>query len=135
MRKRFKFNRGLTLIELLIVISFLSLIFGLLTPIFIKFYQNYKENFMLDELVNYLNQVRRDSFYYNRDQILYEKNNKLYINNKHYKKSELSFIIEEPIYFYKHGTTSGGVIYVIINNNKYKITVKYPFGEISYEKI
>ena len=128
-------KRGFTLIEVLITLSILLLIFSVSLPISFSMFKYYKESQEVDKLVIFLSSLRRDAFLYNKEHIIAEKDGFLTIDGKLKEIEGLKFSVENPIIFYKNGTSSGGIIIVYTSNFKFKIEISSPFGEIKYEKI
>lgn len=127
-------SKGFTLIELLIVLAILTFLFSLIFPFSHSLYTYYTEVREIEKLVLTLGNLRRDSFLYNRENTIFEKNGTLYINDISMSFNKFKFKIKKPISFLKNGTSTGGIIYIFTEKNTYKININTPFGEIWYEK-
>lgn len=128
-------NKGFTLIELLLVIAILSLIVSVIIPVSYDLYISYIETHEIEKFVVILSGIRRESFLYNRENVIHEKNGIIYVNDRAIRDFNFKFQIDSPVIFYKNGTSSGGIIKIIANKNSYKIQVSSPLGEIHYEKM
>lgn len=127
-------SKGFTFIELLIVLAILTFLFSLIFPFSHSLYTYYTELREIEKLVLTLGNLRRDSFLYNRENTIFEKNGTLYINDISMSFNKFKFKIKKPISFLKNGTSTGGIIYIFTEKNTYKININTPFGEIWYEK-
>lgn len=127
-------NKGFTLIEVLIALVILSLIFAVVLPVSYSLYTYYKESHEIEKIVVLLSNARRESFLYNKENVIHEKNGVLYINGKAIEEFGFRFRIDTPVVFFKNGTSSGGEINIFTEKNIYKIEINSPFGEIRYEK-
>ncbi|MEN2985835.1 MAG: type II secretion system protein [Thermodesulfovibrionaceae bacterium] len=126
-------KKGFTLIEILIVLAILSLVFSVVVPFSYSLYTYYTETHEIEKVALTLSSLRREAFLYNRENIVYEKNGILYLNDNPLSMN-FKFKMDKPIIFFKNGTSSGGIISVFTGKNLYKIEVNSPFGEIHYEK-
>lgn len=128
-------KKGFALIELLLVIAILSLIVSVIIPVSYDLYISYIETHEIEKFVIFLSRIKRESFLYNRENVIHEKNGIIYVNDKSIRDFNFKFQIDSPLVFYKNGTSSGGTIKIITNKNAYKIQVSSPLGEIHYEKM
>lgn len=128
-------KKGFALIELLLVIAILSLIVSVIIPVSYDLYTFYIETHEIEKFVIFLSGIKRESFLYNRENVIHEKNGIIYVNDKSIRDFNFKFQIDSPIIFFKNGTSSGGIIKIITNKNAYKIQVSSPLGEIHYEKM
>jgi len=126
-------QRGFTLIELLIVVSIIGIMMTVSLPISINMYYRYKASLKAQEVMVAISDLRRESFLYSENKILSSDKNVLMVNGVIRIFPEASIRIDSPIQFYRNGTTSGGVINLIVSEYAYSIQIKAPFGDLSLE--
>ncbi|MGC9188126.1 MAG: prepilin-type N-terminal cleavage/methylation domain-containing protein [Sulfurihydrogenibium sp.] len=126
------FRKGFTLIELLVVIVILSLLLSVILPVSVNTLKKYQTQEMATEVLEYINQLKGESFYKKEKKVLSSNNGKLLVNGMEINKfPDVFFQIDEPITFYENGSCSGGVIKIFIGSYNYEISIKQVECEIS----
>ena len=126
-------QQGFTLIELLIVVSIIGIMMTVSLPISINMYYRYKASLQAQEVMVAISDLRRESFLYSENKVLSSDKNVLTVNGVAKNFAATSIRIDVPIQFYKNGTTSGGVINLIVSEYAYSIEIKAPFGDLALE--
>lgn len=122
-------SKGFTLIELLLAISLLSLLILLIFPFSLSLYNFYIKNLEIERVITILNHLKRRAYLYNQEYIIWQRDNKLYVNDQQIEIKRFSFYLKKPIRIYPKGTSSGGEIFLIFNEKSYTIEIT-PLGEI-----
>jgi len=130
-----KINRkGFTLIEILIVVSIIGLMLSVSLPISYDMYKSYKASLKAEEVMVFLSGLRRESFLYSEAKVLSSKDGVISVNGKEEIFKDTVIRIDQPIEFYKNGTTSGGTLKIFVGNQAYSLNVQAPFGNIILER-
>lgn len=128
-------TKGITLVEVILVTATLLFLLSVVIPFSYSSYLYYKNSREVEKFVIFLSSLRREAFLHSKEFVIYKQGDKLYINETNINNFHLSLKIEKPIYFYKNGTSSGGIIFVYFERYTFKIVISYPFGEIYYERV
>jgi prepilin-type N-terminal cleavage/methylation domain-containing protein len=122
---------GFTLIELLVVVSLIGLLISVSVPVSYNMYLSYQASLKAEEVFVYVSQVRRESFLYGDEVVLSSQEGLIRSNDGEPAKFPDVFVqIDEPIKFYKNGTTSGGIVKIRTAATAYRLTITAPFGEL-----
>ena len=122
---------GFTLIELLVVVSLIGLLMSVTVPVSYNMYRSYQASLKAEEVFVYVATVRRESFLYGDEVVLSSQEGLIRSNDgEPVKFSDVFVQIDEPIKFYKNGTTSGGAVKIRVGAAAYRLTVAPPFGEL-----
>lgn len=128
-------NKGFTLIELLVVLAIVSMMASLTVSVTYSMYQAYQSAIEAEKIVATISTIRLESFLYSEEKRLESNDGKLLINKEPVKGYEnIFFQIEQPIKYFKTGTTSGGSIKMTVNNYKFSLNIKSPFGDLTLNK-
>jgi prepilin-type N-terminal cleavage/methylation domain-containing protein len=127
-------KKGFTLIEILIVVSILGLMLSVSLPISYDMYKSYKASLKAEEVMVFLSGLRRESFLYSEAKVLSSKDGVISVNGKEEIFKDTVIRIDQPIEFYKNGTTSGGTLKIFVGNQAYSLNVQAPFGNIILER-
>ncbi|MBF0557307.1 MAG: prepilin-type N-terminal cleavage/methylation domain-containing protein [Nitrospirae bacterium] len=123
--------QGFTLIELLIVITIIGMMFSVSVPISYSMYQRYQASLRAEKVLTLVSSMRMEAFLYSRDKLIEAKDGRMLVDGADSGGLKDVFIqIDQPIRFYKTGTTSGGEIKVYSENNTFLIEIQAPFGVI-----
>jgi prepilin-type N-terminal cleavage/methylation domain-containing protein len=128
-----KNQQGFTLIELLIVVSIIGLMMTVTLPISFDMYARYKASLTAQEVMVAISDLRLESFLYSENKVLSSSRNKMTINGETKIFTDASIQIDSPIKFYKNGTTSGGIINLIVGEYVFKLSVKAPLGDLNLD--
>ncbi len=125
-------QNGFTLIELLIVITIIGMMFSVSLPVSWSMYQRYQSSLKAEKILTLVSTLRMDAFLYGRERLIQSHDGKLVVDGADVDDFNDIFIqINEPITFYKAGTTSGGEIKVYAGDNTFVIEVQAPLGGIT----
>ena len=128
-----KDQKGFSLIELLIVVSIIGLMMTVTLPISFNMYARYKASLKAQEVMVAVADLRRESFLYSENKVISSASDKMTINGETKIFTDTRIRIDLPIQFYKNGTTSGGIINLIIGGYAFKLNVKAPLGDLSLD--
>jgi prepilin-type N-terminal cleavage/methylation domain-containing protein len=128
-------KKGFTLIEILIVVSILGLMFSVSLPISYGMYMSYKASLKAEEVMVFISGLKRESFLYSEAKALSTKDGVMTVNGKEKTFEDASIQIDQPIDFYRNGTTSGGTVKIYVGNQAYSLNVQAPFGNLILERI
>lgn len=123
-------QKGFTLIELLIVISIIGIMLTVSLPVSFAMYSRYKASLRAQEIMIYISDLRRDSFLYSEQKILTSANGAIVINENSRLFEGARISTDAPIVFFKNGTTSGGVIRLLIGDYAFIVQIKAPLGDL-----
>jgi prepilin-type N-terminal cleavage/methylation domain-containing protein len=129
-----RFSRGFTLIEILLVISIIGLMFSVTLPISYDMYRSYKASLRAEEVMVFISSLKRESFLYNEMNVLSSKEGVMRVNGEEKLIPETFIQVDFPIEFYKNGTTSGGILTLMINEQVYVLQVQAPLGKLFLER-
>jgi prepilin-type N-terminal cleavage/methylation domain-containing protein len=124
-------QKGFTLIELLIVISIIGIMLSVSLPVSFAMYSRYKASLRAQEIMIYISDLRRDSFLYSEQKILTSANDAIVISGNSRAFEGARIQIDAPIVFFKNGTTSGGVIRLLIGDYVFIVQIKAPLGDLT----
>jgi len=127
-------NKGFTLIEILIVLSIIGLMFSVALPISYSMYGSYKASLKAEEVMVFISSLKRESFLYSEAKVLSSKDGVMIVNGKEKTFDDTSIQIDQPIEFYRNGTTSGGTLKIHVGNQAYTLNVQAPLGGIILER-
>ncbi|MCX8069433.1 MAG: type II secretion system GspH family protein [Thermodesulfovibrionales bacterium] len=128
-------NRGFTLVELLVVLAIVSIMASVTVSVSYNMYQAYQSAVEAERVVALVSTTRLESFLYNKFNIISSKEGKLTVNSEPVKGYEnIFFQVEQPIKYFQTGTTSGGIIKMTVNNYKFALYIKSPFGDLTLSK-
>jgi prepilin-type N-terminal cleavage/methylation domain-containing protein len=127
-------RKGFTLIEILIVVSIIGLMLSVSLPISYSMYQGYKASLKAEEVMIFISSLKRESFLYSEAKVLSSKDGVMIVNGKEKTFDDTSIQIDQPIEFYKNGTTSGGALKIFVGNQAYSLNIQAPFGNIILER-
>ena len=126
--------KGFTLIEILIVMSILSLLFTVGLPISYRLYQSYQASLKAEEVMVFMATLKRDSFLYSEAKVVLARDGILFVNGIEKVLQDTLIQIDQPIEFYKNGTTSGGIIKIVVGDQAYSLNLQAPFGTLILER-
>ena len=128
---RIQKQSGFTLIELLVVVSLIGLLISVSVPVSYNMYLSYQASLKAEEVFVYVSKVRRESFLYGDEVVLSSQEGLIQSDDGQSAKFPDVFVqIDEPIKFYKNGTTSGGIVKIRTAAAAYRLTITAPFGEL-----
>ncbi|HIJ59508.1 MAG TPA: type II secretion system protein [Nitrospirae bacterium] len=128
-------NEGFTLVELLVVLTIVSIMASVTVSVSYSMYQGYQAAVEAEKIVAVISSIRLESFLYNQEKELLTKEGSLMINNEAVKGfNNIFFSIEQPIKYFKTGTTSGGTIKMKFKNYKFALNIKSPFGDMTLNR-
>jgi general secretion pathway protein H len=129
-----KNKKGFTLIEILIVLSIIGLMFSVALPISYSMYGSYKASLKAEEVMVFISSLKRESFLYSEAKVLSSKDGVMIVNGKEKTFDDTSIQIDQPIEFYRNGTTSGGTLKIYVGDQAYTLNVQTPLGGIILER-
>jgi general secretion pathway protein H len=130
-----KMNReGFTLIEILLVVSLIGLMLSVSLPVSYNMYNSYKASLKAEEVMIFISSLERESFLYSEAKLLSSKDGVMTVDNKEKVFPDTFIQIDQPIEFYKNGTTSGGTLNIKVGGQAYTLEVHTPFGGITFER-
>ena len=103
-------------------------------PISYDMYTSYKASLKAEEVMIFISQLKRESFLYSEAKVLSSKDGVMVVNNQEKAFDRTLIQIEQPIEFYKNGTTSGGLLKIEVGGQSYHLNVQAPFGGIFLER-
>lgn len=127
-------KKGFTLIELLITLSLITIILSVVLPVSYSTYKSYKESLEAEKVLIFFSSLKRDSFLYNRGKFIETIDGRLVIDGEEKDFEDIYIYTEEPITFYKNGTTSGGKIRLEMANSNFLIYIEAPSGNLKFER-
>ena len=127
-------KKGFTLIEILIVLSIIGLMFSVALPISYSMYGSYKASLKAEEVMVFISSLKRESFLYSEAKVLSSKDGVMIVNGKEKTFDDTSIQIDQPIEFYRNGTTSGGTLKIYVGDQAYTLNVQTPLGDIILER-
>lgn len=127
-------KKGFTLIELLITLSLITIILSVVLPVSYSTYKSYKESLEAEKVLIFLSSLKRDSFLYNRGKFIETIDGRLVIDGEEKNFEDIYIYTEDPITFYKNGTTSGGKIRLEMANSNFLIYIEAPSGNLKFER-
>ena len=126
---------GFTLIEILIVISIIGLLFSVSLPVSYSMYRSYTASLKAEEVMVFISTLKRESFLYSEAKELSSKNGVITVNGKEEPFDNTIIQIDQPIKFYKNGTTSGGTLKIyVFEDQVYSLNIQAPFGNLILER-
>lgn len=130
-----KRKQGFTLIEILVAVAILGIMFSVTLPVSYELFQSYKNSLKAQEVLLYLASLKRECFLYSEEKDISSANGALVVNGEEKRFPDVYIEVKEPIKLFKNGTSNGGEVELKIGKEKYKITVKAPFAELSLERV
>jgi prepilin-type N-terminal cleavage/methylation domain-containing protein len=127
-------KKGFTLIEILIVVSIIGLMLSVSLPISYSMYRSYKASLKAEEVMVFISSLKRESFLYSEAKVLASKDGVMIVNGKEKTFDDTSIQIDQPIEFYRNGTTSGGALKINVGGEAYSLNVQAPFGNLILER-
>lgn len=127
-------KKGFTLIEILIVVSIMGLILSVSLPISYDMYRSYKASLKAEKVMVFISSLKRESFLYSEAKVLSSKDGVMIVNGKEETFDDTSIQIDQPIEFYKNGTTSGGTINIYVANHAYSLNIQALLGNLILER-
>lgn len=127
-------ERGFSLIELLLVVSIIGMMFSVAIPVSFKMYSNYKASMKAQEIMVYTSGLRREAFLYSEKKILSSKDNVMTVNGIKKDFENVQVQISSPIEFYRNGTTAGGMIKIVVDDQMYQLNILAPVGDLALSR-
>lgn len=127
-------EKGFTLIEILIVVSIIGLMFSVALPISYSMYGSYKASLKVEKVMVFISSLKRESFLYSEAKVLSSKDGVMIVNGKEKTFDDTSIQIDQPIEFYRNGTTSGGTLKIYVGDQAYTLNVQTPLGGLILER-
>jgi prepilin-type N-terminal cleavage/methylation domain-containing protein len=128
-------KKGFTLIEILLVISIIGIMFSVSMPISYNMYNSYKASIKAQEVMVFVSGLRLESFLYSEGKTLSSMNEVITVNGLQRSFADTHVQIDQPIIFYKNGTTSGGIVKIYVGDQAYSLSVKAPLGDLILERV
>ena len=123
-------DKGFTLIEILLVVFLIGLIFSVSLPVSYNMYTSYKASLKAEEVMIFISSLKRESFLYSEAKLLTSKDGVMTVNGEGKAFADTIIQIDQPIEFYKNGTTSGGILNISVGGQAYTLNVNTPFGDL-----
>lgn len=123
---------GFTLTEILVVVLMISVMLSMVFSVSYKSYKKYRYYYELTEIVSKLKNIRRESFLYSEEKVVYSKEGKIFIDGKPVAVEGCRLSTDRDILFTKTGS-EGGVVTASCGEYTYKINIIPPYGEIVIE--
>jgi general secretion pathway protein H len=127
-------KNGFTLIEILLVVSLIGLMFSVSLPVSYSMYSSYKASLKAEEVMIFIAGLKRESFLYSEAKVLSSKDGVMKVNSEEKVFVDTFIQIDQPIEFYKNGTTSGGTLKIYVGDQAHTLNVKPPFGDLILER-
>ena len=127
-------ENGFTIIELLMVIVIMGFLFSTVLPISYNLYCSYKTSLSANEAMLFISGVRREAFVYSERKVVASQDSDLLVDGEKKAIKGVRVHIPNPIVFYPNGSSSGGVISLLIGEDNYKLEVRSPLGDLSLMK-
>lgn len=127
-------KKGFTLIEILIVVSIIGLMLSVSLPISYDMYRSYKASLKAENVMVFISSLKRESFLYSEAKVLSSKDGVMIVNGKEKTFDDTSIQIDQPIEFYKNGTSSGGTLKISVGDQAYTLNIQAPFGNLILER-
>jgi general secretion pathway protein H len=127
-------KKGFTLIEILIVISIIGLMLSVGLPISYDMYRSYKASLKAEKVMIFVSSLKRESFLYSEAKVLSSKDGVMIVNGKEKTFDDTSIQIDQPIEFYRNGTSSGGTLKISAGGQAYTLNVQTPLGGLILER-
>jgi general secretion pathway protein H len=127
-------KKGFTLIEILIVVSIIGLMLSVSLPISYDMYRSYKASLKAENVMVFISSLKRESFLYSEAKVLSSKDGVMIVNGKEKRFDDTSIQIDQPIEFYRNGTSSGGTLKISVGDKAYTLNVQTPLGGITLER-
>jgi hypothetical protein len=97
-------------------------------------YNSYKASLKAEEVMVFISSLKRESFLYSEAKVLSSKDGVMTVNGKEKIFKDTIIRIDQPIEFYKNGTTSGGTLKIYVGDQAYSLNVQEPFGNLILER-
>lgn len=124
-------KRGFTIIELLIVITLISLMLSYVAPVSYSIVKKYWAQEKALKFTRFLYDIRLKSFLYREPYEITTENGYLVINGKKYESLyDCLAFTDGKIFFYENGTSSEGVINLVCDGIKFSVKVEKPYGKV-----
>jgi prepilin-type N-terminal cleavage/methylation domain-containing protein len=124
-------KKGFTIIELLIVITLISLMLSYIAPVSYSIVKKYWAQEKALKFARFLYDVRLKSFLYRESYEITTENGYILVNGKKYDKLYDCFAFtDKKIVFYENGTSSDGVVNLICDNVNFSVKVEKPYGRV-----
>lgn len=133
MRGLLKRQNGFTLLELVTVTVLVALMLSVALPVSYDMFSRYKAALRAQEVMLYVSGLHQESFLYSEEHLLDSRNSTLMVNGKDISFDGVLISVEEPIFFYRNGATSNGVIRIVSGSERYLLNVTAPFGALKLE--
>ncbi|MDQ5984354.1 MAG: hypothetical protein CSYNP_00047 [Syntrophus sp. SKADARSKE-3] len=127
-------EKGFSLIELLLVVSIIGLMFSVALPVSFNMYSNYKASIKAQEIMVYTSGIRREAFLYSERKVLSSKDNVMTVNSEKKNFDNVKVQISSPIEFFRNGTTNGGMIKIVVDDQIYQLNVLPPVGDLALSR-
>ncbi|MEK6684052.1 MAG: type II secretion system protein [Nitrospirota bacterium] len=124
-------RKGFTLIEILLVMTLIGVMLSVVLPVSYSMVKRYQESLEAEKVLMLLSSLRRESFLYSREMRIETQEGGLIMGDHEEKRFKAVFIhADQPILFYKNGTSSGGQLGLRMESGSYLIQIQGPSGDM-----
>jgi len=123
-------KKGFTFIEILMVISIIGLMLSVGFPISQRMVQSYKASLKAEEVMVFIATLKREAFLYSEAKVISSRDGIILVNGIEKVFQDTLIQIEQPIQFYKNGTTSGGSLMISVHDQSYYLKIDSPLGHL-----
>lgn len=130
-----EWSQGFTLLELLMVVSLVILLLSITLPVSYSMIQGYQASLQAEKMLLMLSRLKRESFLYSKVQEITMQGGTFFLNDESMDDWPVTIGSSgDPIKFYGNGTSSGGVIHLVINGYAFHIDIEAPSGKLTLQR-